>query len=39
LPPAFAAVPQYFFLIIVVPLPLSEPDKRISHTSGSSVNV
>ena len=37
LPPAFAAVPQYFVHTIVVPLPLSEPDKRISHTSGSSV--
>ncbi len=37
-PPAFAAVPQYFVPITVVPLPLSEPDKRISHTSGSSVS-
>ena len=36
-PPAFAAVPQYFVHIKVVPLPLSEPDKRLSHTSGSSV--
>jgi hypothetical protein len=31
LPPAFAAVPQYFVHIIVVLLPLSEPDKQISH--------
>jgi hypothetical protein len=37
LPPAFAAVPQYFIHFIVVPRPLSEPDKRISHTSGSSA--
>ena len=29
-------MPQYFVHIIVVPEPLSEPDKRISHTSGSS---
>ena len=31
-------MPPYFVHIIVVPLPLSEPDKRISHTSGSSVS-
>src|SRR5512139_717148 len=37
LPPAFAVVPQYLFHIPVDLLPLSEPDKRISHTSGSSV--
>ena len=36
-PPAFAAVPQYLFHITVALLPLSEPDKRLSHTSGSSV--
>ncbi len=38
LPPAFAAVPQYSVHITVVPKPLSEPDKRISHTYGSSVS-
>ena len=38
LPPAFAAVPQYFIHISVAPKPLTEPDKRISHTSGSSVS-
>ena len=38
LPPAFAVVPQYFVHITVVPKPLSEPDKRISHTYGSSVS-
>jgi hypothetical protein len=37
-PPAFAAVPQYLFLITVELLPLTEPDKRLSHTSGSSVH-
>jgi hypothetical protein len=37
LPPVFTAVPQYLDPITVVLLPLSEPDKRISHTSGSSV--
>ena len=31
-------MPQYFVPITVVPLPLSEPDKRLSHTSGSSVS-
>jgi len=36
-PPAFAAVPQYLFHITVELLPLSEPDKRLPHTSGSSV--
>ena len=38
LPPAFAMVPQYLFHIPVDLLPLSEPDKRLSHTSGSSVS-
>ena len=37
-PPAFAAVPQYLLHITVELLPLTEPDKRISHTSGSSVH-
>ena len=37
LPPAFAAVPQYLFHITVELLALTEPDKRLSHTSGSSV--
>ena len=37
LPPAFAAVPQYLFHIPVDLLSLTEPDKRLSHTSGSSV--
>ena len=37
LPPAFAAVPQYLFHITVELLSLTEPDKRFSHTSGSSV--
>ena len=37
-PPAFAAVPQYLVHTPVELLPLSEPDKRISHTSGSSVS-
>ena len=37
-PPAFAAVPQYCVHITVVLLSLTEPDKRISHTSGSSVH-
>ena len=36
-PPAFAAVPQYFFHITVELLALPEPDKRLSHTSGSSA--
>ena len=36
-PPAFAAVPQYLVHITVELLPLTEPDKRISHTSGSSA--
>ncbi len=36
-PPAFAAVPQYLVHISVALLPLTEPDKRLSHTSGSSV--
>ena len=31
LPPAFAAVPQYFIHIIVALLSLSEPDKQLSH--------
>ena len=30
-------MPQYLFHIPVVLLPLPEPDKRISHTYGSSV--
>ena len=37
--PAFAAVPQYFLHITVGLLALTEPDKRISHTSGSSVRL
>jgi hypothetical protein len=37
LPPAFAAVPQYLFHVAVDLLSLTEPDKRLSHTSGSSV--
>jgi hypothetical protein len=37
-PPAFAAVPQDFLHITVGLLALTEPDKRISHTSGSSVS-
>ena len=37
-PPAFAAVPQYLLHITVELLPLTEPDKRISQTSGSSVS-
>ena len=37
LPSVFTTVPQYLDRITVVLLPLSEPDKRISHTSGSSV--
>ena len=36
--PAFAAVPQYFAHTKVELLPLTEPDTRISHTSGSSVS-
>ena len=36
-PPAFAAVPQYLVHISVDLLSLTEPDKRLSHTSGSSV--
>ncbi len=36
-PPAFAAVPQYLFHVAVDLLSLTEPDKRLSHTSGSSV--
>ena len=31
LPPAFAAVPQYFIHITVALLSLSEPDKQLSH--------
>ena len=38
LPPAFAAVPQYFVHITVELLSLTEPDKRLSHTSDSSVH-
>ena len=38
LPPAFAAVPQYLVHTPVELLPLIEPDKRISHTYGSSVS-
>jgi len=38
LPPAFAAVPQYLVHITVELLSLTEPDKRLSHTSGSSVH-
>lgn len=38
LPPAFAAVPRYLVHITVDLLPLTEPDKRLSHTSGSSAN-
>jgi len=37
LPPAFATVPQYLFHVTVDLLALTEPDKRLSHTSGSSV--
>jgi hypothetical protein len=37
LPPAFATVPQYLIHIAVDLLSLTEPDKRLSHTSGSSV--
>ncbi len=37
-PPAFAAVPQYWVHITVELLSLTEPDKRLSHTSGSSVH-
>ena len=37
-PPAFAAVPQYLVHTPVELLPLIEPDKRISHTYGSSVS-
>ncbi len=39
LPPAFAAVPQYLVHTPVELPPLSEPDKRLSHTSGSSVAI
>jgi len=39
LPPAFTAVPQYLVRITVVLLSLTEPDKRLSHTSGSSVRL
>jgi hypothetical protein len=38
LPPAFATVPQYLIHIAVDLLSLTEPDKRLSHTSGSSVH-
>jgi len=31
LPPAFAAVPQYFIHFTVALLSLSKPDKRLSH--------
>jgi len=37
-PPAFTTVPQYLVHITVELLPLTEPDKRLSHTSGSSVH-
>ena len=37
-PPALAAVPQYLVHITVELLSLTEPDKRLSHTSGSSVH-
>jgi hypothetical protein len=38
-PSGFPAVPQYFgHTCGRSPAPLTEPDKRISHTSGSSVN-
>ena len=37
-PSAFAAVPHYLFHIAVGLLALTEPDKRLSHTSGSSVD-
>ncbi len=37
LPSVFTTVPQYLNPITVVLLALSEPDKRISHTSGSPV--
>ena len=37
LPPAFAAVPHYLIHFAVDLLSLTEPDKRLSHTSGSSV--
>ena len=39
LPPAFAAVPPYLVHTSVELLPLSEPDKRLSHTYGSSVSL
>ena len=31
LPPGFPAVPQYLGHTLVVPRPLTEPDKRLSH--------
>ena len=37
-PPAFATMPQYLLHITVELLSLTEPDKRLSHTSGSSVH-
>jgi len=37
LPPAFAAVPHDLIHVAVDLLSLTEPDKRLSHTSGSSV--
>jgi hypothetical protein len=36
-PPAFATVPQDLVHVPVDLLSLTEPDKRLSHTSGSSV--
>ncbi len=36
-PPAFAAVPQYLVHTTVELLSLTEPDKRLSHTYGSSA--
>ena len=36
-PPAFAVVSQYLVHVTVDLLSLTEPDKRISHTSGSSA--
>ena len=37
-PPTFAAVPQYLVHITVELLALTEPDKRLSHTYGSSAH-
>ena len=37
-PPTCVAVPQHWVHITVELLPLTEPDKRLSHTYGSSVH-